>query len=124
MSGPEINNPAPGGILIVGRDYGEREVEKGRPFVGPAGELLDEVLSFAGWRRQDVNITNVKNKRPPNNDFTKHSERDIEEGLAETVIWEAAQLRSQPSLMRTKSLLALMAGVGALGALLLRGRRK
>jgi len=53
-----------------------------------------------------------------------YTHRPIEEGMAETVIWEAAQLRSQPSLMRTKSLLALMAGVGALGALLLRGRRK
>jgi dihydroflavonol-4-reductase len=53
-----------------------------------------------------------------------YTPRPIEEGMAETVIWEAAQLRSQPSLVRTKSLLALLAGVGALGALLLRGRRK
>jgi nucleoside-diphosphate-sugar epimerase len=53
-----------------------------------------------------------------------YTHRQIEEGMAETVIWEAAQLRSQPSLVDTKTLLALMAGVGALGALLLRGRRK
>jgi hypothetical protein len=44
--------------------------------------------------------------------------------MAETVIWEASRLRGRSPLVQTKTVLALIAGVGAVGALLLRGRRK
>lgn len=77
---PEINNPQKGGILVVGRDPGEQEVIDERPFVGKAGQELDYVLSFAGFRREDVNISNTVGVRPPNNDFKKHDEMDVERG--------------------------------------------
>lgn len=76
----ELNVPQPGGVLIVGRDPGEQEEIDGRPFVGPAGELLDEMLAHAGWRRQDVNITNVVPYRPPNNEFSRHVYQDVVDG--------------------------------------------
>jgi dihydroflavonol-4-reductase len=53
-----------------------------------------------------------------------YTHRPLEEGMAETVIWEASQLRGRSPLVQTKTLLALIAGMGAVGALLLRGRRK
>lgn len=78
---PEINDSRSGGVLLIGRDPGETEVELGRPFVGKAGELLDEMLSVAGWRRQDVNIHNVVPLRPENNLFGLHTEGLVRRGV-------------------------------------------
>ncbi|NND95935.1 MAG: UdgX family uracil-DNA binding protein [Pirellulaceae bacterium] len=46
-------------IVIVGEQPGDREDIEGRPFVGPAGQLLDEALQQAGIDRDQVYITNV-----------------------------------------------------------------
>jgi len=54
-------------VLLVGEGPGAREDATGRPFVGPAGQLLDELLRSIGWSRQDVFITNVVKCRPPAN---------------------------------------------------------
>jgi len=54
-------------VLLVGEGPGAREDATGRPFVGPAGELLDELLHAIGWQREDVFITNVVKCRPPGN---------------------------------------------------------
>lgn len=54
-------------IMLVGEGPGSVEDEMGRPFVGPAGQLLDKILAAAGFRREDVYITNVVKCRPPNN---------------------------------------------------------
>jgi DNA polymerase len=54
-------------VLLVGEGPGAREDATGRPFVGPAGELLDELLGSIGWERGDVYITNVVKCRPPGN---------------------------------------------------------
>lgn len=54
-------------VLLVGEGPGAREDATGRPFVGPAGQLLDELLASIGWRRGDVFITNVVKCRPPGN---------------------------------------------------------
>jgi len=54
-------------VLLVGEGPGAREDATGRPFVGPAGQLLDELLGSIGWRREDVFITNVVKCRPPGN---------------------------------------------------------
>lgn len=54
-------------VLLVGEGPGAREDATGRPFVGPAGQLLDELLVSIGWRRDDVFITNVVKCRPPGN---------------------------------------------------------
>ncbi len=54
-------------VLLVGEGPGAREDATGRPFVGPAGQLLDELLASIGWHRDDVFITNVVKCRPPGN---------------------------------------------------------
>ncbi len=53
--------------MFVGEGPGFHEDQQARPFVGPAGKLLDELLASAGLRRSDVYITNVVKCRPPNN---------------------------------------------------------
>jgi len=54
-------------VLLVGEGPGAREDATGRPFVGPAGQLLSELLRAIGWQREDVFITNVVKCRPPGN---------------------------------------------------------
>jgi uracil-DNA glycosylase len=46
-------------VMLIGEQPGDREDIEGRPFVGPAGKLLDEALSRAGIDRDNVYITNV-----------------------------------------------------------------
>ena len=54
-------------VVFVGEAPGKNEDELGRPFVGRAGKLLDELLAEAGVVRGDVWITNVVKARPPKN---------------------------------------------------------
>jgi uracil-DNA glycosylase len=46
-------------MLLVGEQPGDREDLEGRPFVGPAGRILDEALQAAGIDRADAYVTNV-----------------------------------------------------------------
>jgi DNA polymerase len=63
---PGEGNPV-SDVLLVGEGPGQREDATGRPFVGPAGQLLDELLRSVGWERGDIYITNVVKCRPPGN---------------------------------------------------------
>ena len=54
-------------IVFIGEGPGFYEDQQGRPFVGPAGQLLDELLASIGLQRQDVYITNMIKCRAPNN---------------------------------------------------------
>ncbi len=54
-------------VILVGEAPGFYEDQQGRPFVGPAGQLLDQLLKAAGFARSDVFITNVIKHRPPGN---------------------------------------------------------
>ena len=54
-------------VVLVGEAPGASEDRSGRPFVGRAGKLLDELLAEAGVGREDVFITNVVKARPPGN---------------------------------------------------------
>lgn len=54
-------------LCLIGEGPGAREDELGRPFVGAAGQLLDRILDVAGFRREQVYITNVVLCRPPGN---------------------------------------------------------
>lgn len=54
-------------VMFVGEAPGEQEDLQGRPFVGSAGKLLDELLASISYRREDVYITNIAKCRPPNN---------------------------------------------------------
>lgn len=54
-------------IMCIGEGPGYWEDQKGRPFVGNAGALLNQLLASAGLKREEVFITNVVHHRPPNN---------------------------------------------------------
>lgn len=56
-----------GGVLFIGEAPGYYENLEGRPFVGRAGQLLTELLKTIGWKREDVYITNIVKRRPPEN---------------------------------------------------------
>jgi DNA polymerase len=53
--------------MFVGEGPGFHEDQQARPFVGPAGRFLEEMLASVGLRRNEVYITNVVKCRPPNN---------------------------------------------------------
>lgn len=55
------------GIFFLGEAPGFHEDQQGRPFVGAAGQLLDELLAGIGLDRTKVFITNVVRHRPPDN---------------------------------------------------------
>lgn len=54
-------------VVFVGEGPGQNEDIQGRPFVGAAGGLLNELLGSIGWKREEVFITNVVKCRPPGN---------------------------------------------------------
>lgn len=54
-------------VMFVGSAPGPNEDEVGRPFVGPAGKLLDNIISAMGLERDDVFLSNVVRCRPPEN---------------------------------------------------------
>jgi uracil-DNA glycosylase len=54
-------------VVLVGEAPGATEDKHGRPFIGGAGRLLDNLLSDAGLVREDVFITTVVKARPPKN---------------------------------------------------------
>jgi uracil-DNA glycosylase len=59
--------PARAEIMFIGEGPGFHENEQGRPFVGAAGQFLDQLLEQAGVTRADVWIGNVVKCRPPGN---------------------------------------------------------
>ncbi|HET9982097.1 MAG TPA: uracil-DNA glycosylase [Longimicrobiales bacterium] len=84
-------------LVVVGEAPGQEEDRTGRPFVGPAGKLLDRLLMSAGFPRRDVYICNVLKSRPPNNRNPQPDE------IAACTPW----LRRQLELIRPKVLLAV-----------------
>jgi uracil-DNA glycosylase len=88
---------ADAGVVVVGEAPGAEEDRTGRPFVGPAGKLLDLLLLSAGFPRARVYICNVLKCRPPRN-------RDP---LADEVASCTPYLRRQIELIRPRVLLAL-----------------
>ena len=59
--------PTDAEVLFVGEGPGQQEDLKGEPFVGPAGQLLDDMLSIIGLGRHNCYITNIVKCRPPQN---------------------------------------------------------
>ena len=50
---------APADVMVVGEQPGDREDRAGRPFVGPAGRVLDEGLALAGLDRSAIYVSNA-----------------------------------------------------------------
>lgn len=59
--------PADADIMFIGEGPGFHEDQQGRPFVGAAGQFLEELLNGIGLTREQVYITNVIKCRPPGN---------------------------------------------------------
>jgi uracil-DNA glycosylase family 4 len=82
---PGEGNPS-AEVMLVGEAPGASEDKQGRPFVGRAGKLLDQLLAEAGLAREDVYITNVVKARPPANRDPKAPE------VAHHIPWLEQQL--------------------------------
>lgn len=61
------DGPENAAIMFVGEGPGFHEDRQGKPFVGAAGQFLNELLQSIGLQRTDVYITNVVKCRPPGN---------------------------------------------------------
>jgi DNA polymerase len=59
--------PVDAEIMLIGEGPGFHENEEGRPFVGAAGQFLNDLLKRSGLTREKVFITNVVKCRPPGN---------------------------------------------------------
>lgn len=59
--------PPDADLMFIGEGPGSQEDRQGRPFVGPAGRLLEEMLASIGLERRDVFIANMVKCRPPQN---------------------------------------------------------
>ncbi len=84
-------------VLFVGEGPGEQEDLQGEPFVGPAGKLLDDMLSILDMDRTNIYIANIVKCRPPKN-------RDPLETEQEACI---GYLRNQVALIKPKIIVCL-----------------
>jgi uracil-DNA glycosylase family 4 len=56
-----------GGVLLLGEALGEQEAKAGKPFIGPAGFTLQQLLDRGGWEREAFVVENALRCRPPGN---------------------------------------------------------
>lgn len=84
-------------VLFIGEGPGEQEDLQGEPFVGPAGQLLDVMLSVIDLDRTSVYIANIVKCRPPRNRDPLNVEQDSCIGY----------LRAQTALIRPKIIVCL-----------------
>ena len=84
-------------VLFIGEGPGEQEDIQGVPFVGPAGQLLDLMLSLIDLDRSRVYIANIVKCRPPRNRDPLNTEQDACIGY----------LRAQTALIRPKIIVCL-----------------
>lgn len=68
--------PKDADLVFVGEAPGATEDERGEPFVGRSGDVLDDQLRAEGYDRTDVRITNCVRCRPPENRDPTGAERD------------------------------------------------
>jgi uracil-DNA glycosylase len=61
------DGPSNAELMFIGEGPGFNEDRQGRPFVGAAGQFLDQMLAGIGLERRQVFVTNVVKCRPPNN---------------------------------------------------------
>ena len=84
-------------VLFVGEGPGEQEDLQGEPFVGPAGKLLDDMMSIIDLDRSRCYIANIVKCRPPHNRDPLETEQDACIGY----------LRNQVALMKPKIIVCL-----------------
>ncbi len=54
-------------VMFIGEAPGAEEDKQGRPFVGRGGQLLRKEIRRIGWKEEEVYITNIVKRRPPEN---------------------------------------------------------
>ena len=84
-------------VMFVGEGPGEQEDLQGEPFVGPAGRLLDDMISIIDLDRTNCYIANIVKCRPPQNRDPLETEQDACIGY----------LRNQVALIRPKIIVCL-----------------
>jgi uracil-DNA glycosylase len=98
------DGPASAEVVMVGEQPGDQEDRQGRPFVGPAGKILDRALGDAGIDRRKVFITNVVKHFK----FERRGKRRIHRRpAAEEVRACAPWFRSELEVVKPKALVAL-----------------
>src|SRR5919106_3652117 len=88
-------------VMLVGEQPGDREDREGKPFVGPAGKVLDQALEGAGIARGDAYVTNVVKhfKWTPRGKRRIHQRPNAEE-IAACRPWLEGELRAvEPSVL-------------------------
>lgn len=75
-------------LMFVGEAPGYHEDQQGRPFVGQAGKLLEQLLASIGLTREQVFIANVLKSRPPNN----RDPRPEEIAACQPYLWRQIEL--------------------------------
>lgn len=83
-------------LMFVGEAPGQIEDEQGLPFVGRAGQLLDQLLAEIGLARDDVFVTNVLMCRPPGN----RDPHPVEVQRCQEWLWQKLEL-VRPSVVCT-----------------------
>jgi len=100
-------------VLFIGEAPGVAEDRQGRPFVGPAGRLLNELLLEVGLHRPEVYITNIVKCRPPDNRDPRPDEvracRDYLDGQIAAINPQVICLMGRPA---TQTLLDPKAAIG------------
>ena len=89
--------PKDADIMFIGEGPGEQEDLQGVPFVGPAGKLLDDLMSIIDLNRQNSYIGNIVKCRPPRNRDPQEAEQDACIGY----------LRNQVALIRPRIIVCL-----------------
>ena len=84
-------------VMFIGEGPGEQEDLQGEPFVGPAGKLLDDMMSIIDLDRQHCYIGNIVKCRPPRNRDPLETEQDACIGY----------LRNQVALIKPKIIVCL-----------------
>mgnify|MGYP001154253655 FL=1 len=84
-------------VMFIGEGPGEQEDRTGRPFVGRAGQLLDDMLAMIDLKREKVFIGNMVKCRPPQNRDPLNTEQDACIGY----------LRNQVALLKPKIIVCL-----------------
>ena len=89
--------PRDADVMFIGEGPGEQEDLKGEPFVGPAGKLLDDMLSIIDLSRETCYIANIVKCRPPHNRDPRETEQEACFGY----------LRNQVALIQPKIIVCL-----------------
>lgn len=108
-------------LMIVGEAPGKYEDEQGVPFVGPTGQILDDLLFKANIKRSECYITNVVKYRPPLNDFKKLHLIGVSLDDSIRELWENEIRRLRPNCILAVGNEALNAVTGYDGILNYRG---